>query len=655
MDDGDKEKSSGFGLLGEEEDNEPGPNRRAAVILGVSTVAGLPRLTSAGPMARSLGDWLAQTTPGYDVTVITDEDGHAVTPDEIFEAISAYVTVPVRYELLLVYYIGHGFYQARNDNWMLSRLPKNRSACVSLSATLNDAQFCGIPNVVVVSDACRVLPGDLGLTDLSPPAIFPYFKEFETETSCVDYIQATGRGTPAFEAEIDGARQPFLSHAFRKAYRHPLPEMVREMVLPGGASLRVVPNRSLEDFLKSEVERNLGASDATISQQVLSRFPSADAVFIAPVDEAEAAGAEPMPAPPPLTGLEKPSRGTRWLHGGPVFRKEPIPQRLPPGGWHQGDEDDAPPMPTVEPLPPFPESPPETEVARLIRRARSIDWPEGQDPVLRFAPPSGPAALAVHDFETQTGLTLIGARVIRAAMTNWPSPGSFAELAPEKDRDGLSVLRLLPAAGPVGELALELDDGRCLILPVMQGYIGHVALDEIGVQSLAFVLSRSNWRVAYTYPERAPEIDRLRALATEAMDENRFQVGSADEASTLADAIRNGKAFDPILGLLAAQAYSEAAMPMRVRSVSDYMRVDIRADLFDVRLLANRFWQDDPVVPVVPRCPMLTQNWALLGSRRASLPAPIARLQPFLTNALWTTFAPGAADILFDAIERGDL
>lgn len=647
MDDGNKEASLGFGLLGEEEDNEPGRNRRAAVIVGVSTSAGLPRLASAGPMARSLGDWLAQTTPCYDVTMITDEDGHAVTPDEIFEAVSAYVTVPVRYELLLVYYIGHGFYQARNDIWMLSQLPKNRSACVSLSATLNDAQFCGIPNVVVVSDACRVLPGDLCLTDLSPPAIFPYFKEFEPETSCVDYIQATGRGTPAFEAEIDGARQPFLSHAFRKAYRHPLPEMVREMVLPGGASLRVVPNRSLEDFLKAEVARNLGASDAAKSQQVLSRFPSADAVFIAPVDETEAVGAEPMPVPPPLTGMENPSRGTRWLQRGPVFRKLPIPPRLPPDGWRQGEKEDAP--------PPSPEPRFETEVARLIRRARSSEWPEGQDPVLRYAPPSGPAALAVSDFETQTGLTLIGARVVRAAMTNWPSPGSIAESAPGKDRDELSVLRLLLAAGPVGELALALDDGRCLILPVMQGYIGHVALDEIGVQSLAYVLSRSNWRVAGTYPERAPEIERLRALATEAMDENRFQVGSTDEASTLADAIRNGKNFDPILGLLAAQAYSEAAMPERVRSVSNYMHADIRADFFDVRLLANRFWQDDPVFPVVPRCPMLTQNWALLGPRQASLPAPIARLQPFLTNALWTTFGPGAADILFDAIERGDL
>jgi len=652
-DEGD-DHSEGFGLFGDNQDSALAPNLRAAVIVGVSTSAGLTPLTSAGPIARSLGDWLAKAQPGYDVTVITDENGHDVTPEEIFEAISAYVTVPVRYELLLVYFIGHGFYQARSDIWMLSRLPKNRSACVSLTATLNDAQFCGIPNVVVVSDACRVLPEDLGLTDLSPASIFPYLKEFELETSCVDFIQATGRGTPAFEGEIDGERQPFLSHAFRKAYRNPLPAMVRHMVLPDGVYLLVVPNRSLDDFLKAEVARNLGTCDALKSQQVVSRVPSADTIFIASVDNAEPPWTRPVPSPPPIAVLEKPSRNTRRVASGAVFWMEPSPPKLPPVGLLHGNDEDVPPKLTGMPAPSS-EPTPKTEVARLIRRARISDWPEGQDPGLRFAPRSGSATYAVQDFETQTGLTVTGAGVVRAMMTNWPSPGGIAEPAPQKNRYGLSVLRLLPAAGGVGELALALDDGRCLILPVMQGYIGHVALDEIGVQRLAYVLSGSDWRVAGTDPERAREIDRLRALATEAMDKNRFQVGSADEATKLANAIRYGKAYDPILGLLAAQAYSEAAMPKRVRSVSEYMHSDIHADLFDVRLLTNRFWQDDPAFPVVPRCPMLTQNWALLGPRRATLPAPLARLQPYLTNALWTTFAPGAADFIFEAIEKGDL
>ncbi|MGJ8556986.1 MAG: hypothetical protein ACSHW6_08090, partial [Sulfitobacter geojensis] len=146
----------------------------------------------------------------------------------------------------------------------------------------------------------------------------------------------------------------------------------------------------------------------------------------------------------------------------------------------------------------------------------------------------------------------------------------------------------------------------------------------------------------------------LRAHASHAMDQNRLHVGSESEAERLADAIRMEKAGDPILGLLAAQAYSEAGMSNRVRSVSSYMNNDIQADFFDVRLLSTRFWQENSEYPVVPRCPMLTQNWALLDPRRAALPRTLSRLQPFLTDALWTTFAAGAADILFEAIETGD-
>ena len=671
-----KDGSAGFSLLGGEDDS-PGPNRRAAVIVGVSTSAGLPHLASADPMARSLGAWLSTTHPGYDVTVITDANGHEVTRAEIFRAIRNYVTVPARYELLLVHYIGHGLYQARNDIWMLSDLPVDRAACVSLTATLNDAKFSGIPNVVVVSDACRVLPGDVGLSEVDPSSIIPQYPEFSVETSCVDYFQATGRGTPAFEGEINGVRRSFLSHAFREAYRHPNPEMVREIVLANGAAIRVVPNRQLGDFLKAEVMRALGANDAAKSQWVVPVVPSGDAIFIAPVDTLGAVGAEEAaeaeaPAPPQFEVQEKtgstPDTVTRKtkLEDKTVRTEKPWLSDIETRSRIGMDGNDAPVFGNIATSPPPTDTPPsdtmpsetpthETEVARLLRLARRTDWPAGQDPRLRFAHPSETGAFAVANFETQTGLTLTGAAIVRAEMTGWPLPGNRAELAPEKGRNGLSVLRLYPNASPVGELALALDDGRSLFLPVMQGYICHVALDMTGVRSLIFVPARSNWRNDATDPILSPETDRLRVLATEAMDENRFQLGSVEDAARLADATRMGKANDPILGLFAAQAYAEAALPARVREVSDYMHDDIRADLFDVRLLSNRFWQHNIDYPVVPRCPMLTQNWALLGPRRASLPDPLARLQPFLTDALWASFTPGAADLLFDAIEKGDL
>jgi hypothetical protein len=635
MGNNDEKRTGGLGLIIDEDDDTLLPNRRAAVIIGVGTSAGLPNLSSAGPTARRIGAWLTATSPGYDVTVITDEDGHEVTRSEIFKAIREYVTVPVRYEILLVHYIGHGLYQMRNDIWMLSDLPTDRAACVSLTATLNDAKFCGIPNVVVVSDACRNLPGEAGLSDVDPSSIIPQHDEFPEETSCVDYFQATGRGTPAFEGEIDGERQSFLSHAFREAYRNPLPEMVLKLADPEGAPMFVVPNRKLGHFLKTMVAKKLGETDAAKSQKVFPVTPSDDSIFIAPVDRLPAADPDRMTTYKRPRSVQ-PSSGRRALgFGYPSGSRRPKPD-TPSLAMKKSSRR------------------PETEVESLLLKAKRSDWSPGNDPRLRGAPPSGSASQTVTDFETQTGLTLTGAGIARAAMTAWPTPGSYAEPAPEKAADDLSVLRLHPAAGPVGELAVALDDGRCMLLPVLQGYICHVAVDVTGAHTTAYVPGWSNWRSEFLR-DRAPEIDRLRALATEAMDQNRFHVGSKAEAKRLADVIRMEKAGDPILGLLAAQAYAEAGMSDRVRDVSMYMNTDIQADLFDVRLLSTRFWQEHSEYPVVPRCPMLTQNWALLDPRRAVLPPVLVRLRSFLTDSLWTTFSAGAAEILFEAIETGEL
>lgn len=619
----DKGVAGNSGLIVEDDDDTPLPNRRAAVIIGVGTSAELPTLSSAGPTARRIGSWLSETSPGYDVTVITDEDGREVSRTEIFNAIRNYVTVPARYELLLVHYIGHGLYQRRDDIWMLSDLPVDRAACISLTATLNDAKFCGIPNVVVVSDACRTPPDDVSLSDVDPSSVIPQYNEFPEETSCVDYFQATGRGTPAFEGEIDGERQSFLSHAFREAYRHPNPEMVLELADPTGAPMFVVPNRKLGPFLKAVVAQKLGETDATKSQRVFEVTPSNDTIFIAPVDQVTSDAKVLRPGP---------SRSGRAMRGsasgsgrrGTIFKSVEVQSR------------------------------PETDVDRLLRSAERSDRSPGIDQSPRGAPPYNAALQNISGFTTDTGLTLAGAGIVRFAMTSCSAAGVIDEPALEKITDDLSGLRLCLAAERVGELALELDDGRCLLLPVMQGYICRVGVDDTGAHTIAFVPSPQNWRSDIA-EARAERIDYLRALATQAMDQNRFHVGSESEAERLADAIRMEKAGDPILGLLAAQAYSEAGMSNRVRNVSRYMNNDIQADLFDVRLLSTRFWQENANYPVVPSCPMLTQNWALLDPRRAVLPPVLVRLRSFLTDSLWTTFSVGAAEILFEAIETGEL
>ena len=114
------------------------------------------------------------------------------------------------------------------------------------------------------------------------------------------------------------------------------------------------------------------------------------------------------------------------------------------------------------------------------------------------------------------------------------------------------------------------------------------------------------------------------------------------------------KAFDPSLGIYAAYAYSAAGLADQVEDVLYYMRGDLNISVFDVVLLASRRIKKEEW-PMVPFVPVLTQAWNLLRPRGFELPAAVAGLRPQLRNSLWTTFSAEAADVLADAVERGDI
>lgn len=678
-------------------------NRRAAIIIGVSTSAGLEPLRSAGPSAEAVGLWLGDLDPGYDVTVITDE-GSAVTRKQIYDAISDVLT-PTRYELLLVYYIGHGLYHERSDVWMLSGLPEDPAECVNFQTSRDDAKFCGIRNVVFVSDACRSLPDKIGLARAQPTTVFPYLDRFGKATSKIDYFCATAEGFPAFEGIIDDKRQSFLTYALRRAFKSPSSSMTRDLEHEG-KPIKVVPNRALEGFLQNTIDEKLGAEDFTKTQRIEANVPSADNVFIAPIDPPSSLPYQPAPegttddavkvtAKAAESGTVGFTARDRHVSAPSLFQDEPettddltvirgigakLQERLNRLGVYKlsqiGEWDDAA-MDWIDiRLPGF-----KGRVHRdnWVNQARELGGAASRptvrlpSDVLRgaLANTSSPremnfsAALSeemrirmpdrrVASFETETGFTLAGAKISRVATTRHPNPNGFAEIAVEKSQGNeIGVIRVDPKTSLV-EIVVELEDGRCLFLPCLQGYIGHILMKPEGMASLSFVPSEYNWR-APEYAHRRVEIDRFRAAATLAMDRRSFFVGDAAKAGDLANMIRMGKAVDPVLGLYAAYAYSEASEDDQVLDVSRYMQRDIGGDLFDVRLLSHRRWYEDDSAPVAPRCPLLTQGWSILESRQAPLPPPIRDCRAFLADSLWTTFERGAAGILFDAISNGEL
>ncbi len=586
--------------------------KAAAVVIGVDKTGGLDPLKSAARGARDVAVWLKGE--GFDVACLTDGPHHSVTSQDVSTSIAGFATKPPTYEFLLVYFSGHGQWHTRADHWLLSGAPRITTEAINLEGAMYTARLCGIPNVVFISDACRTIPTSVadnlvgGIDGFPNNAISPASK--------IDYFKATSESRPAYEVPIGGTDQSVLTRAILSAFENPEPHIIKQ--LPDGTqTVTVVPNRLLESVLQARVDAILDGVDGNPIQDLDTSVPSADNIYIARVHVAVA-------PPPPLPPSPSPSPSAPPLPGRPPFAAQRRSVRTTAGRAAANAISD-----TLR----GPGGPvgPARDVNRDALDARIPD----------------PTA---DHFETETGFIIRGARLAAAAVT--PHAAGLELFNSGKDPRGDAV-KVNPNS-PALPVAVRLTDGRCVVLAALRGYLGHATFDEEGLANVSYVPSSNNQRWG-AYRARRDNIDHLRALVALAVEHNSFRVRSEKEAVRLAERIRVDKAFDPTLGLYAAYAFAQAGIDAQVRDILGYMREDLSADLFDVRMLAgaaqDSFNQGRPV----PFCPMLTQGWNLLRPYGVELPKELAEASRFLSNSLWSTFSGHGASIVFDAVESGAL
>jgi hypothetical protein len=555
------------------------------------------------------------------VRCLTDEKA-PVTAAKVEKAVRAFVTLPVRYHLLVVYFSGHGYWQGRSDHWLLSGAPVAASEAIDLRAAIDLAKYSGIPNVVFVSDACRTLPDTRSGAFVSGVPGFPNYSQISSESK-VDFFKATSEARPAYETPIDGAKQSVLTAALLAAYVEPEATMVLE-IEEDEQRIEVVPNRRLEGFLQRKVDELLFRADPTVVQRIATSVPSSDETYIARVRQKKpapgpAAPGPTAPAPPPSPAPHRPPDPTRAA-------LTAIGGALSTRGLRGGSGGDGL-MSTLD-------AATETRLRRL-----------GADAKAHFALAS-------------TGFVVHGATLQRIAAARGESPAQAA-LASEGGAEPTLVRVRWPGGdnGPPGSgIGLQFGTGRACVLPALRGYVGHVSVGPQGVDNVSYVPVTQDGRFA-ALPPRIGEIERLRALVALALDGESFPAQRQREAEALLERIRVGDGLDPTLGLYAAHVFSQAGNEAGVRRVLELMRAGLRADLFDVRLLASRRPAAEPAqgVPLLPFCPLLTQAWSVLAGRAVALPGPLREASGWLCNALWTTFEPGFAGRVMDAIDRGEL
>lgn len=564
---------------------------KAAVVIGVDRTGGLEPLACAAESAVEVGTWLRRE--GYKVRVLTDAN-RPLHANRVKTALKKFVTNPVRFDLLLVYFSGHGSWHARSDRWLFSGAPEDGSDAINLEGAMDLARCSGIETVVFISDACRTIPPDGAGQRIEGIDAFPNLDAFPA-ASKVDYFKATSEARVAYEASIqitqgEKVRVSILTEAWKRAYEEATPAMILKLD-EDGRSIDVVPNRRLEDYLQPKVNTLLALADPTIVQLLDVNVPSADDVYIAPVR----IGAGGRPAPPPSPPGRPPRVGSLPLAEETVATIRALPDEV---------------------------------------HLRFDRTPEPAIPDL------------VESFESQCGLAVYGTAISRVASTGRRTRAR-TEVLEEAARTRIRLTGVESAAS-VGVL---LDDRRSFVLPVFAGYIGHVFVDDGGVSRVSYVPSAASNERFSMYEARRDEIDSLRARVADAVDRRRFRV-RAEGAYELALAIRIEKALDPSLGLYAAHAYSTAGLDDEVVDVLGYMRDDLGTSMFDVVMLASRRINPSDW-PRVPFCPLLTQAWSLVRPRGFEVHPFLDEIRPYLQDSLWTTFGGDVGAELVENVAQG--
>jgi hypothetical protein len=587
---------------------------KAAIVIGVNNTGQLPVLNAAVSGAEKVGQWLSRE--GFKVYRFVDTR-RPVTANAICKKIRTLVDQGTL-EQLVIYFSGHGFQLNFTEYWMLSGAPDNANEAICLLENIELARACGIPNVVLISDACRSTPDSLAAGRVRGSLIFPNEAVSQSVSPEIDRFFATLVGRAAVEMIVKESVKQYegiFTHCFLQAYRTPDANMIRA-VRVGQKAINVVPNRLLKEYLRREVPAHLLQKSLKVGQLPDAIIESGDDFYLAPVRPESLSFPTGEPTPRQIIDVQDVAEvALTQAMGAAALAPKSIIEAIDARGVDQTD---------------------------FAASVEQVDQAQQQ---------------GRGHYETRTGLTVVGAQVAEAYALQM----GVVMLNPGDSLNPAHVRLIPPAAGGLGypgvsSVILRFAGGTGTVVAGLENYIGTILVENGRVVNVSYAPS-DNSHLWNDYQYERDRLEKLRALVAAAASHGVFRVGR-ENAQSMANAIRYLKSIDPTLGLYAAYAYADIGMREEVKSVLEYMEADLAARLFDVAMLANEPAEAHLSQPhrVVPFCPLLAQGWSLLRVKQAKIPAAAERASEYLLPALWTTFAPAGMDNIVSIIqERGIL
>ncbi|KWO47694.1 hypothetical protein WM28_16735 [Burkholderia ubonensis] len=589
---------------------------RAVVLIGVKKAHGLPPLNAVGDGLRKMADWAESQGICGDRLVVLSDDEKAVRAHEIFDAISNLVSLGTLTQLI-VYFSGHGVYN-RGERWLLSGAPVSTSEAVNVEGSIQLARYCGIPHVVLISDACRTAPEGIQALQVTGTEIFPndLTSDFEQK---VDVFFACARGNAAFEVrdvnESAGRYGAIYSDALVECLRGKYGEIV-EQPPDGPPGIGVIRAEKLHDQLRRIVPVRLEKLLGSISR--LNQIPDARIISRAewlstipiPASKAQFRGRKNPPprSPTPSDVIEAMIRDAsdhRHFQAprddNATFQRDPVAaEATAPGRWDIGSA---------------------VQFARFETGVRN-----------RLRLFFQPSTL------TDCGFEIVG-EVLRSVHVR------------DGTANGIEPTRTIVQIAPdhlYSSVLLEFGSGAVTVLPAIAAMRTRLDFEDGALVDVSYEFART----------RAPARDDLQTVKTaivSAANDGQLRLsGAATEA--FAAYVQASQGQDLSLALYCAYACHEAQRTDLIRELATSVVQHFGVDVFDLRLLGSDPRNLKAVDSVAaPGFPLISQGWTLLSAFRANLPAAVRELEGYLMPSHWTLFNAVARDKIKAAMARGEL
>lgn len=641
------------------------------ISIGINNAKGLPPLQSAVSGAEQFAAW--GNSQGYTVDLFIDAL-QRVSQTAIFDRINEIIEERTC-EQLIIFFAGHGILKSPSQEiWLLSNAQLNPNESINLTGSIDIARTSGIPYIVFISDACRVLPNEMQFTG-NGSVIFPILDD--TNQDCaIDILYATRPGNPALEqtGQSNSERFGLFTQALLEVLNGNYPELIKSkqtneslvnyynvQELTTNKEYKKLPKGkwSIDSFSSEAHIKSLVAKKASDIKITLKQNPEIRLEYQNPkpsIAEFDDNTAKNILLTYSQTNTENVAPAQAELANkilgnlrGKLTRdslrndsfKDIINKLEVPSEYiidetlyerHVPTDDlyeniDRPDFSDIKPIGnkdlPDPQAKFDT---KFLRRLETIYKSKGRD-----------------SFETQTGFTIIGTE-IQTALSNSP-------LEIFKDYENTTHIRIHPQDQSKTALII-LQNGNSIPIAILDGYIGTLVFEKETLLTINYSPSQNSYKY-HSYLKNEKRIGIARSYVASAANDgfdyiktfkDDFNKDGQINFSNAGSYLRQDKDIDPSLGLYAVYAFRQEGKIKDIKSVYRFMAIQKNNILFDIAMLASAL--TDEKNRLAPFCPMLSLGWAYRHQFESLLDPIIIEASNYLVPSLWTTFTPRGTQLI---------